>query len=86
MEKDSSGFLKLCKKLKNRPKSRQESPTVYQLNGLFVFDVNAFLKYKTPILPKSLPIEIPLDCVFIIDNEIEFKLAELILKNKLIPF
>ena len=47
MEKDSSGFLKLCKKLKNRPKSRQESPTVYQLNGLFVFDVNTFLKYKT---------------------------------------
>ena len=86
MEKDSSGFLKLCKKLKNRPKSRQESPTVYQLNGLFIFDVNRFLKYKTPILPKSLPIEIPPECGLMIDTEIEFKLAELILKNKLIPF
>ena len=86
MEKDSSGFLKLCKKLKNRPKSRQESPTVYQLNGLFVFDVNTFLKYKTPILPKSLPIEIPPECGLMIDTEIEFKLAELILKNKLISF
>ena len=85
MEKDSSGFLKICKKLKNRPKSRQEAPAVYQLNGLFVFDVNIFLKYKTPILPKSLPIEIPSECGLMIDTEIEFKLAELIFKNKLIP-
>ena len=86
MEKDSSGFLKICKKLKNRPKSRQEAPAVYQLNGLFVFDVNIFLKYKTPILPKSLPVEIPSECGLMIDTEIEFRLAELILKNKLIPF
>jgi len=86
MEKNSSGFLELCKKLKNRPKSRQEAPIVYQLNGLFVFDVNIFLKYKTPILPKSLPIEIPSECGLMIDTEIEFKLAELIFKNKLFPF
>ena len=85
MEKNHSGFLKLCKKLKNRPKSRQESPTVYQLNGLFVFDVTTFLKYKTPILPKSLPIEIPSECGLMIDTEIEFKFAELIFKNNLIP-
>ena len=85
MEKNSSGFLELCKKLKNRPKSRQEAPIVYQLNGLFVFDVNIFLKYKTPILPKSLPVEIPSECGLMIDTEIEFRLAELILKNKLIP-
>ena len=85
MEKNSSGFLKICKKLKNRPKSRQEAPAVYQLNGLFVFDVNIFLKYKTPILPKSLPVEIPSECGLMIDTEIEFRLAELILKNKLIP-
>ena len=44
METSSSGFLKLSKKLKNRPKSRQEAPVVYQLNGLFVFDVKKFLK------------------------------------------
>ncbi len=85
MEKNSSGFLELCKKLKNRPKSRQQSPTVYQLNGLFVFDVNAFLKYKTPILSKSLPLQIPPECGLMIDTEIEFKFAELIFKNNLIP-
>ena len=86
MEKNSHGFLQLCKKLKNRPKSRQESPTVYQLNGLFIFNVEKFLKYKNPILPKALPIEIPPECGLMIDTEIEFKLAELIFKNKLISF
>lgn len=85
MEKSSSGFLKLSKKLKNRPESRQEAPVVYQLNGLFVFDVKKFLKYKTPILSKSIPLEIPLECGLMIDTEIEFRLAEMMLKQKLIP-
>ena len=85
METSSSGFLKLSKKLKNRPKSRQEAPVVYQLNGLFVFDVKKFLKYKTPILSKSIPLEIPLECGHMIDTEIEFRLAEMMLKQKLIP-
>lgn len=85
MEKTPSGLLRLSKKLKNRPKSRQEAPVVYQLNGLFVFDVKKFLKFKTPILPKSIPFEIPIECGHMIDTEIEFKLAEMMLKQKLIP-
>ena len=66
------------------PRSRQEAPVVYQLNGLFVYDVAKFLKYKTPILPKSLPLEIPPECGHMIDTEIEFRLAEMMLKHKLI--
>lgn len=85
MEKDSNGFLKLCKKLKERPKSRQEAPVVYQLNGLFVYDTKQFLKYKNAILPKSLPCEIPLECGLMIDTELEFQVAEMMLKKKLIP-
>jgi len=85
MEKDSNGFLKMCKKLKKRPKSRQEAPVVYQLNGLFVYDVKQFLKYKTAILPKSLPYEMPPECGLMIDTELEFKIAEMMLKRKLFP-
>lgn len=85
MEKNSNGFLKLCKKLKERPKSRQDAPVVYQLNGLFVYDVNKFLKYKNVILPKSLPYEIPPECGLMIDTELEFQVAEMMLKKKLIP-
>jgi CMP-N-acetylneuraminic acid synthetase len=83
MEMNSSGFLKLSKKMKERPKSRQESPIVYQLNGLFVYSVEKLLKYKTAILPKSLPYEIPLESGFMIDTELEFKIAEMMFKNKI---
>ena len=84
METRSNGFLRLCKQMKKRPKSRQEAPVVYQLNGLFVYNVNRFLKYKTAILPKSLSYEIPLECGLMIDTEFEFKVAEMMLKQKLI--
>ena len=85
MEINSNGFLKLSKKMKERPKSRQESPTVYQLNGLFVYDVEKLLKYKTAILPKSLPYEISLESGFMIDTELEFNIAEMMFKNKIFP-
>jgi len=85
LETNSNGFLRLCKKLKQRPKSRQEAPVVFQLNGLFVYDVKKFLKYKNAILPKSLPYEIPLECGLMIDTELEFQTAEIILKKKFIP-
>ena len=85
MEINSNGFLKLSKKMKERPKSRQDSPVVYQLNGLFVYDVEKLLKYKTAILPKSLPYEIPLESGLMIDTELEFKIAEMMLKHKMFP-
>jgi CMP-N,N'-diacetyllegionaminic acid synthase len=85
MEMNSNGFLKLSKKMKERPKSRQDSPVVYQLNGLFVYDVEKLLKYKTAILPKSLPYEIPLESGLMIDTELEFKIAEMMLKHKMFP-
>jgi CMP-N,N'-diacetyllegionaminic acid synthase len=85
MEINSNGFLKLSKKMKERPKSRQESPIVYQLNGLFVYNVKKLLKYKTAILPKSLPYEIPLESGLMIDTEFEFEVAEMMFKNNLFP-
>ena len=56
--------------------------TVYQLNGVFVYNVNKFLKYGT-FPPKSLPYEIPPETGLMIDTEFEFKMAELTIKNKL---
>ena len=85
LENNSKGFLQLSKKLKERPKSRQEAPVVFQLNGLFVYDVKKFLKYKNAILPKSMSYEIPPECGLMIDTELEFQTAEMMLKKKLIP-
>jgi CMP-N,N'-diacetyllegionaminic acid synthase len=85
MENDSNGFLQLSKKLKNRPTSRQEAPIVYQLNGIFVYFVDQFLKHKTPLLPKSLAYEMPMECGLMIDTELEFKIAEMMMEKNLIP-
>lgn len=84
METNSDGFLKMSKTNGDRPVGRQSAPVVYQLNGLWVYDKEKFLKYKKPLLPKTLPHEIPPETGFMIDTEFEFKMAELIVKNKLL--
>lgn len=84
MELGKNGFLKMSKSNGKRPVGRQSAPVVFQLNGLWVYDKKKFLKYKKPLLPKTLPYEIPLETGFMIDTEFEFKIAELIVKNKLL--
>lgn len=84
MELNSSGFLKMSKTNGKRPVGRQSAPIVYQLNGLWVYDKEKFLKYKKPLLPKTLPHEISPETGFMIDTEFEFKIAELIVRNKLL--
>ena len=84
MELKSNGFLKMSKTNGKRPVGRQSAPVVYQLNGLWVYDKEKFLRYRKPLLPKTLPYEISPETGFMIDTEFEFKIAELILKNKLL--
>jgi CMP-N-acetylneuraminic acid synthetase len=81
MEMGSNGYLEFSKKMKNRPHRRQDAPKVYQLNGLFVYDVKRLLKFKTQYPPKGLPWEIPPETGLMIDTELEFKTAEMMLKN-----
>ena len=82
VEKDSKGNLKLVKPLKNKARSRQEAPIVYQLNGLYVYDTEKFLKIKKTDLSKSIHHEIPIETGLMIDTEFEFKIAELIIQNE----
>ena len=84
METNSQGYLKLSKKLRNRPITRQGAPTVYQLSGLWALDVKQFLKYQTIMVPKILPYEIPLETGCMIDTELEFKIAEFLAHKNLI--
>jgi len=83
MEKDKNGFLKFSKKMPHKIKNRQEAPIVYQLNGLFVINVKKFLKFKTIIMPKILPYEIPAEMGLMIDTEFEFQIADMISKRKI---
>jgi len=83
MEEGKNGFLKFSKKLSHKLKNRQEAPIVYQLNGLFVIDVKKFLKFKTIIMPKILPYEIPPEMGLMIDTEFEFQIADMVAKKKI---
>ena len=82
MEIDSRGFLKFVKKQRKRPVRRQDAPTVFQLNGVFVYYVEKFMKYGA-FPPRSIPYEIPAETGLMIDTEFEFKIAELAIKNNL---
>jgi len=86
LEKDPDGFLKPSKNKGKRPRSRQEAPPIYQKTGLNIFNVKTFLKYNKIMVPKILPYEIPQEIGIMIDTKLEFKLVELLIKNKLIDY
>jgi CMP-N,N'-diacetyllegionaminic acid synthase len=75
------GHLELCKKLKQKPESRQDAPVVYQMNGLYIFDSEKFLKIGKTVMKKMIPYEIPLETGLMIDTEYEFNIAKLILES-----
>ena len=83
LEIDSKGFLKISKKLRKKPRSRQEAPTVYQENGLHTYDAKKFLKLGRTYHSKSIPYEIPPIMGLMIDTELEFQIAKLIIEQKL---
>ena len=84
MELSSNGYLEFSKKMKIHPQRRQDAPKVYQLNGLYTYDAKRFLKFKKQFLTNGLPLEIPPETGLMIDTELEFKIAEMILRDKLI--
>lgn len=75
-------FLKLCKPLKIKARSRQEAPPVFQLNGLYVYNTKKFLRIQKTDLSKTLPYEIPVETGLMIDTEFEFDIAKLLIEQK----
>lgn len=82
VEADSRGFLRVSKKKGRVSTDRQSVPLVYQLNGLWTYNKKRFLRYKTSLLPRTLPCEIPPETGFMIDTMFEFEIARLLFKAK----
>jgi len=82
MEIGKNGYLEFSKKMKNKPTRRQDAPKVFQLNGFFTYNKKNFLKFKNPYPPKGLPIVIPPETGIMIDTELEFKIVEMMMKQK----
>lgn len=84
MEIGKKGFLEFSKKIKVKPTRRQDAPKVFQLNGFFTYNTKRFLKFKNQYPPKGLPLEIPAETGIMIDTELEFKIVEMMMKQKFI--
>ena len=83
MEITKGKYMDFSKKLKNQITGRQNSPIVYQLNGLFVLNVENFLKTKKFYSTKIIPYEISVEHGFMIDTEFEFQIAEMVTKKRI---
>ena len=86
VEPNSKGFLRISKKRMKKISTRQKAPIVYQLIGIFAMNVTRFMNLKKIYMPKTLPYEIPSERGLMIDTKYEFKLAEILMKNKKIFF
>jgi len=84
MEMSQNGYLEFSKKMKVKPTRRQDAPKVFQLNGFFTYNTKRFLKFGNQYPPKGLPLEIPPETGIMIDTELEFKIVEIMMKQKLI--
>jgi len=78
VELNSRGFVKLVKPVKKFFRTRQESPKVYQLNGLLTFNARTILDKKIQYsnLSKTIIYEIPIESGVMIDTEFEFEVAK----------
>jgi len=81
-ELDKKGFLKISKTRKKTITRRQDAPTVYILDGMFVFWTKKFLKIRKTLTSKMLPYEISKEHGHMIDFEFDFKVAKLLLESK----
>ena len=76
MELNEKGYLKPSKRIRKTINRRQDSPLVYFTHGLYACKSRQLLKHKTMLMPKTLPYEVPIEHGFMIDFEIQFKIAE----------
>ena len=83
VELNSHGYLE-SSKIPDKPITRrQDAPIVYARAGLFVYFTDKLLKERKMFTPHLIPYEIPQEHSYMIDNEIDFKIAEIFynLKN-----
>ena len=74
--------MKLVKPVKKSVRTRQESPKVYQLNGLLTFKARTISDKKIQWRsPKTIIYEIPIESGVMIDTEFEFEIVKSMFKK-----
>lgn len=87
VEKKENGYVKLVKPLDGNILSRQAAPKVYDMNASFYIFRKSFFSssYQTVITDKSIAYLMPHIC-FDIDNELDFEIMELLLRENKLDF
>ena len=83
MEIKKGNYIDFSKKLQTQISGRQNAPIVYQLNGLFVLNIENFLKTKKFYSTKTIPYVISPEHGFMIDTEFEFQIADMVAKKRI---
>lgn len=83
-EEDEQGFLKISKGDGSITR-RQDAPAVYEYNGsVYVINVESLKKYSMASFKKVVKYEMPDEYSIDIDTPLDWQIAELMLKNKLV--
>lgn len=82
MEKNSSGYLLPSKSVNKLITRRQDAPVVYNVEGFFMHYVKNLLTVGNILTSKILPYEISKDHGIMIDYEIDFEIAEILMSKK----
>ncbi|MDC0884181.1 acylneuraminate cytidylyltransferase family protein [Nitrosopumilus sp.] len=82
MEIKKNGYLVQSKIPKSNVTRRQDSPIVYNVDGMFILNVKHFLKTKKISSGKIIPFEITKEHGHMIDFEFDFKIAELLVNSR----
>ncbi len=87
VEKDASGYARLCKTPPKGVHRRQDSPKVYDMNASIYFYQRDYLldeANRGPISEKSLIYVMDPLSAFDIDREIDFKFVEFLVREKMV--
>lgn len=76
------GYMRPSKTTGKPITRRQDAPVVYSINGFYVHYVKKLLQTGKMFTAKTLPYEISKEHGFMIDYEIDFKIAEMMYKLK----
>ena len=83
-EEDEQGFLKISKGDGSITR-RQDAPAVYEYNGsVYVINVKSLKKSSMASFKKVVKYEMPDEYSIDIDTPLDWQIAELMLKNKLV--
>ncbi len=83
VEQDANGFVRLSKTTNPPVRRRQDAPRCFDMNAsIYIWRREVLLNEDSVILPKTLLYEMPEERSFDIDSPLDFKIVEMLLKER----